>query len=188
MTPQLRAFSDVPHWSSWRARNNAPCRFRAAVMLPFPAGPVARIIRFARGTERWSLALADPVVAGAGVRIWCRDQRQAAGRVADLDRGAGVGRVSRRSWCFAGSRVHHLYGEPARRGPVAGREPAESHRLRYQNLGECRGRQRLTPTPTGPARSAGPRCTRISAWSTTPATCADWAGPAKTSAGAAATR
>ena len=46
----------------------------------------------------------------------------------------------------------------------------------------------LDTDPTRPARSAGPRCTRISAWSTTPATCAGWAGPAMTSAGAAATR
>ena len=46
-----------------------------------------------------------------------------------------------------------------------------------------------TPTRPAPARSAGPGCgARISAWSTTPATCAGWAGARKTSAGAAAMR
>jgi probable F420-dependent oxidoreductase len=45
----------------------------------------------------------------------------------------------------------------------------------------------LDTDPDRAARSAGPGCARISAWSTTPATCAGWAGPTMTSAGAAAT-
>jgi probable F420-dependent oxidoreductase len=42
-------------------------------------------------------------------------------------------------------------------------------------------REILGPTPAGPGRSAAPASARrTSAWSTTPATCAGWAGPTTT--------
>ena len=46
----------------------------------------------------------------------------------------------------------------------------------------------LTPTRSGPGHSAGPACAPISGWSTTPATCAAWAGPTMTWPAAAVTR